>query len=264
MKRNTSLVLAILAGLAFIFWIALKSQQAEEGTPTLAPANESGTTPIVQEGGRVGTLEDSREFVTRRASDRTPIQTGDDLYPSETTAGIDWLNRNGFPSSFELSQQSNRFSDVDEINIRDGATAPELLDLERLSNSQNEEVRKEALKKLNESAAFGSMFALEVLARAHTVAPNKNFVWSEAYYRASEIRGNWAVALRLRPRLTETEQLAADLTAQLILQNANKLRAQHGLPPLVYDARPGLEQTINALRAEIQILKQATAEERGN
>lgn len=194
---------------------------------------------------------------------RTPIRLGDQLYPSETEDGIAWLNRNGYPTSQEQERQLGRSPVASQINIRDGATAEELLDLELLASSADEDARNEALSKLNQSAAFGSMFALELLARTHTAGPNRNFVWSEAYYRASEIRGNWGVAFRFRPRLTQTELLAAELTAQLILQNANTLRRQNGLGPLQFDPRPGLDQAIGAIRAEMQILQQASSDETG-
>lgn len=80
----------------------------------------------------------------------------------------------------------------------------------------------------------------------------KNRVLSEAYYRAAMLRGHWGLAFRLTPRLTDQQNLFADLRAHQIVSNMNRVRRHEGRPPLVYDERPGLVRVLGALVSEAQ------------
>jgi hypothetical protein len=181
------------------------------------------------------------------------LAVGDPLYPMADEAAIEWLRRNGYPSMLEFQATNGRRPSLRDVNLQDGISAEELLDLELIA-AIDEGERKEAIAQLNKAAAMGSMYALEVLGRVH--ASRKNYVWSEAYFRASQIRGNWAIEMRMKPRLTAGEQIFASIMAQQIIDSANIARQRQGLGPLAHDSRPGAEDALVALRTQIAIERQ--------
>lgn len=185
------------------------------------------------------------------------IEVGDALYPNTDEAGVAWLEKNGYPTALEFAATSGRQPSLLDVDLNDGITATELLDLELVA-ALDEQARNDAIAQLNQAAAMGSMYALEVLGRVY--ASSRNYVWSEAYYKASQLRGNWAVELRMKPRQTSAEDMLSSIMAQQIIDNANKARQRHGLGPLVHDSRPGAEQALMSIRAQIQHEKQQQGE----
>jgi hypothetical protein len=178
------------------------------------------------------------------------IRPGDPLYPGESDEGIAWLIRNDFPSSLELEMASGRIPLPADVDPADGFTPRELLDLEQLAGQET--TRDQALNGLNEAAAMGSMYALEVLGRVYATAPRQNLVWSEAHYRAAQIRGNWAVEFRFKPRLSEENNIIASIMAQQIIDQSNALRARKGMAPLAHDSRPGANAALRTIMENLR------------
>lgn len=239
-----ALALVAIAGGA-LYWEKREVLADAEALDAIA----SSPLPAAVRGGEATQVSDSApRQAPRTAMAVKRIRVGDPLYPSADDAGIAWLEKNGYPSAFEFSATSGRRPMLADINLKDGISATELLDLELLA-AQDEEARQQAVAQLNQAVAMGSMYALEVLGRVY--ASQRNYVWSEAYFKASQIRGNWAAELRMKPRLTSGEGVLAAIMAQQIIDSANIARQRNGLGPLAHDSRPGAEQALIAIRAQI-------------
>ena len=187
------------------------------------------------------------------------LELNDPLNTATTPAELDWLKRNGFPSEAEKRNIRANLPEVSRINIRDGATSTELIALSEIALA-DESSRAAAIANLNEAAALGSMYALEVLGNLYNDVRIRNPVMSEAYFRASQYRGNWATAIRRHPEMPPERDVLASLMAQQFIENANLLRAQRGLGPLQHDFRPGLSQAIHTIRGSIVQAGQTTSE----
>lgn len=177
-------------------------------------------------------------------------QVGDPLYPSESKEGFAWLQRHEYPTNDEMRGTHNRVAQLSSINLNDGISSTELLDLEALAIA-DKEGSNEATELLNKAVAMGSMYALEVLGRVYEA--QGNLVWARAYFQAAQIRGNWSVALRMKPSLSQVEVMIAEVMAQQIIDKANEARARNGLPPLTYDPRPGAERALIAISEQIRM-----------
>ena len=121
----------------------------------------------------------------------------DPLNTASTPEELAWLARHGFPSAAEREAALAQPADLSRINLRDGASSRELLALGELAR-RDPASRDQAVASLNEAAALGSMYALEVLGNLHADPRIGNPLMSEAYFRAAEFRGNWAAAIRQR------------------------------------------------------------------
>lgn len=187
-------------------------------------------------------------------------QAGDPLYPGESKEGLAWLQRNQFPTSEDWRSTDGRQAQLVEIDLNDGISALELIQLEQLAIADKDGTN-EATELLNQAVSMGSMYALEVLGRVYEAQGNR--VWSRAYYQAAQIRGNWAVALRPKPPASDVEIMISEVMAQQIIDKANSARARNGLPPLTYEPRPGAEVMLMAISEQVLIDQAKTSQGEG-
>ena len=136
---------------------------------------------------------------------------------------------------------------VTDLDPSDGISPWEMVRAEQLS-AQGPEHSKEAVEFLNRAAGEGSLYALEALGRVMSLPPFENKLQAEAYYKAAELRGNWAAAMRMTPyQLSDQEAALASMQAQQVVSNFDQIRAAVGLPPLKRDVRPGLKETLDVM-----------------
>lgn len=188
-------------------------------------------------------------------SSRRGIQVGDPMYT--TQADADWLNRNFFPSTEDM-RGVGEFSSLSEMTFSGSPTPQKLASAETAAMTRPDLVES-AQRYLNHAAVSGSLFALEALARIHGHPSNPNYIASEAYYRAAEMRGNWTLAARDPRALPTEQQVVARLMAHQIISNIESERNRRGLPPLRPDYRPGLSQAMSAIRERSQKLRHEAA-----
>lgn len=238
-------IVALVAGLYIRYMDALESPRGPQAVAEAANSDTAGNATRARDSN-------APKPISPRVVDKaTGIQAGDPRYKNETDAGLAWLRRNGYPSSLEVEMTSGIVPSLDSIDPKDGLSAVELLNLEQLASSKNDDVRNSAVQTLNEAAAMGSMYALEALGQVYASGPYANKIWSEAYYRAAQIRGNWAVEFRFKPAMNDAENVLAAIMAQQVIDNANRLRQSRGLRPLEHDSRPGAQEALAALRAHL-------------
>ncbi len=248
--KATLLVLFIAAAAAYLWRHRDAEPPPAMPAPPAQPVSIAPTPPPGPPPGEpAGSAPVPRERVPPPLS--TPpgqaLGLGDPLNAAGTPEELAWLVRNGFPSAAEREAAMAQAVDPSRINLRDGASSQELLALGELAR-RDPTSRDQAVTQLNEAAALGSMYALEVLGNLHADPRNGNPLMSEAYFRAAEFRGNWAVAIRQRAPLDPGRDILASLMAQQFIENANRLRAQRGLPPLQHDMRPGLAVALQRMR----------------
>ena len=171
------------------------------------------------------------------------VRMGDPVHSPKTEAEVAWLNRHLFPSADEAQRGAASATMRDPLP-RGGPYTP--ADLIRASalGALDPTRRDEAVAYLSGAAVDGSIYALEELGRFHSIGPKRDPVTSEAYFRASMLRGNWPVTMRMRPRLANVQDQMADMLAAQIIVNLNRERRRRNLPPLGYDPRPGLDDTV--------------------
>lgn len=172
---------------------------------------------------------------------RSRMQIGDPLQQPKTDAEVAWLVRHAYPTADEVNEGGRGVPAPTEFDARDGITPREILRAELYALMRPADAER-ADAFLGEAAADGSIYALEALGRVYSTGARRDPVKSEAYYRASMLRGNWPIAMRLAPKLPRPDDLIADLMAHQIIGNLNRMRAARGLPPLGYDPRPGLDE----------------------
>lgn len=182
------------------------------------------------------------------APPRSPMRIGDPLQQPKTDAEVAWLVRHAYPTQDEMNEAWAGFPAATEFDARDGVTPREILRAELYALTRPADAKR-AEAFLGEAAADGSISALEALGRVYSAGARRDPVKSEAYYRASMLRGNWPVAMRLAPRLERQDDLIAELMAHQVIRNLNRMRAARGLPPLGYDPRPGLDEFSRAMGA---------------
>ena len=186
------------------------------------------------------------------ATPRSPMRIGDPLQQPKTEAEVAWLVRHAYPTQDEMNEAGSGFPAATEFDARDGITPREIVRAELYALMRPADAKR-AEAFLGEAAADGSIHALEALGRVYSAGPRRDPVKSEAYYRASMLRGNWPVAMRLAPPLPRQDDLVAELMAHQVISNLNRMRAARGLPPLGYDPRPGLDEFSRAMGAAIRM-----------
>lgn len=253
---KATLVVAFIAAAATFVW--MQSRPRPEATPPLL--SERPPRPVID----LSTAPPAPVASDATAVELVPapgqqLELNDPLNTARTPAELDWLRRNGFPSEAEMKAVPSLLPAVSRINVRDGATSTELIALAEIARA-DETSRDAAIANLNEAAALGSMYALEVLGNLYNDPRLRNPVMSEAYFRASQYRGNWATAIRRRPAMPPERDVLASLMAQQFIENANLLRKQRGMGPLQHDFRPGLGQAIHTIRDGIVQAGRTTSE----
>ena len=177
---------------------------------------------------------------------RSRMRIGDPLQQPKTEAEVAWLVRHAYPTQDEMNAAWAGLPSATEFDARDGITPREILRAELYAMQRPADARR-AEAFLGQAAADGSIHALEALGRVYSVGARKDLVKSEAYYRASMLRGNWPAAMRLAPTLPRPDDIVAELMAHQVISNLNRMRAARGLPPLGYDPRPGLDEFSRAI-----------------
>ncbi len=247
---RAGLLVLFIAGAAAYLW---RYREEEPTPPTPATPTQAvppAPTPGPPPGGPASDAPTPQAPEPSALAPSPDLSLGmnDPLNTAGTPEELTWLRRHGFPSATEREAAMAQSVDLSRINLRDGASARELLALGELAR-RDPASREQAVVQLNEAAALGSMYALEVLGNLHADPRVGNPLMSEAYFRAAEFRGNWAAGIRQRAPLDPGRDILASLMAQQFIENANRLRQQRGLPPLQHDTRPGLAEAMQRIRA---------------
>jgi hypothetical protein len=254
---KATIVLAFIAASATFVWMQSRPQPGGAPPPLLS---ERPARPVIDlASAPPAPVASDAPAVELVPGPGQQLELNDPLNTARTPAELDWLRRNGFPSEAEKKAVPVNLPAVSRINIRDGATSSELIALSEIALA-DESSREAAIASLNEAAALGSMYALEVLGNLYNDPRIRNPVMSEAYLRASQYRGNWATAIRRHPAMPPERDVLASLMAQQFIENANILRAQRGMGPLQHDFRPGLGQAIHTIRNGIVQAGRSTSE----
>lgn len=227
MKRAWFVVATLAAVVAFGAYMLSSREEEAPPLPVLVPLADGG------QSAPPSSADAQRP--------RSPMRIGDPLQQPKTEADVEWLVRNAFPTQDEMNEAGAGIASATEFDYSDGVTPREILRAE-LYAMQRPADAKRAEEFLGRAAADGSIYALESLGRVFSVGPLRNPVRSEAYYRASMLRGNWPAAMRLAPKLPRQDDIIAELMAHQVINNLNRMRASRGQPPLAYDARPGLDE----------------------
>ena len=235
--RGLTGAIAVAAAAAIVaWWLASPAAEVPRGR---APADE------VEVG-------DTAAGPRAAVPPRSRMRIGDPLHQPKTEAEVAWLVRHAYPTQDEMNEAWAGLPAATEFDARDGITPREILRAE-LYALQRPADAKRAEDFLAQAAADGSIHALEALGRVYSAGARRDPVKSEAYYRASMLRGNWPVAMRLAPPLKRQDDLIAELMAHQVISNLNRMRAARGLPPLGYDPRPGLDAFSRAMGAAIRL-----------
>lgn len=150
-----------------------------------------------------------------------------------------WLEAYGYPTEVE-SASAGSVNVPERIDPQDGAAitnaAQALLD---------EHEHGKANASLLDAAANGSIYALVALG---TFFEPVDPILSQAYFRAAITRGDWMLALRMKPPLDTLQDAQATLLAIRLLEEFDRQRARRGLPPLEREVRPGLDDFLATLQ----------------
>ena len=234
----------IAAGAIFCLVVAVVWRYA--GDSGTSPGDESGansTEPDVP--STPGTADRRAAFVLRPPVDRG-IKLGDPLFSPNSAEDVEWLRRNGYPSDEELRAGLNATPSALDLDIEDGISPAEVVMAASLG-VMGPEQRNEATSFLNEAAVRGSVYALQATGEMLTHPAVANPVQSEAYLRASVLRGDWTGNIRTRAPLSHEQDLLASLMAQQVIDNIHKQRLSRGWPPLQADPRPGLNEVMDRI-----------------
>lgn len=181
-----------------------------------------------------------------------PVRRDDPIYGTEDAAELAWLNRHLYPSEAERRDAAAAGPSAREDLLKRGPYTPTQLVRASAYMLAYPHDERTGARLLERAAIEGSIYALEELGLAYSTGPLRNWVLSEAYYRAAMLRGHWGLAFRLAPRMTDQQDLFANLRAHQIISNMNRVRRREGRPPLAYDERPGLDRVLGALAAEAE------------
>lgn len=240
MSRTRGVLAVVLVALASTaIWLLSRGTEApnQAASPLLAASVDE---PLKSErvrlagSGGIGAPATQRPAV---AEDRYLVAMGDPFLEPRSEAEIEWLRRNKYPNA-AAREDAARFASELDFDHRDGVEAVEIIAAEQFAH-QHPDNRSRAVQFLNEAAISGSTYALETLARLSESPADP--VTSEAYYRASALRGDWNAHLRVKPDLTREQEMLADLLAHQVIDNLQRQRRQRGLPELNTDLRPGLD-----------------------
>lgn len=179
------------------------------------------------------------------SNERYVLSMGDPFLEPRSEAEVAWLRRNAYPNA-AAREDAARFASEFDFDTRDGIEGIEILAAEQFAR-QHPDNRRRAIAFLDEAAISGSTYALETLARLSESPVDP--VTSEAYYRASALRGNWNAHMRVRPDLTPDQDMLANLLAHQVVDNLQAQRRQRGLPDLRVDHRPGLAELLREIKA---------------
>ncbi|KAA2284757.1 hypothetical protein [Arenimonas fontis] len=155
-----------------------------------------------------------------------------------------WLHRHGYMDTFSHSYLVR--ADVEELR----AAADQDLRIQvmaALRMAMSGRYGNEPILMLQDAAARGSVYALEVLGDVYFTAPAyRNPALGAAYYDLVIRRGDWAVAFKKRAQvgnLAADRLFLADLYAEAAWQEIVALRQRLGLLPFAApEPRPGLHE----------------------
>lgn len=237
MSGTRGVLAVVLIALVFTaIWLLSRSTEVpnQAASPSLAVSVDEPLKPeLVRHAGSGGIGAPA----TQRPADRYLVTMGDPFLEPRSEAEVEWLRRNKYPNA-AAREDAARFASELDFDHRDGVEAVEIIAAEQFAH-QHPDNRSRAVQFLNEAAISGSTYALETLARLSESPADP--VTSEAYYRASALRGDWNARLRVKPDLTREQEMLADLLAHQVIDNLQRQRRQRGLPELNTDLRPGLD-----------------------
>ena len=183
---------------------------------------------------------------SKQPQSASAMKIGDPLSEPKNVQEVAWLTRNGYPTQGEVQAAMDTAATSAQLDIGGGVTPTRIIQAETLAISDPNR-RNEAIGYLSDAAKRGSIYALEGLARVTGHPALNNPVRSEAYWRAAQMRGDWAAGMTPRLPLSNEDSALASLMAQQILNQINGDRRTHGLPSLGQDPRPGLNELLRQI-----------------
>jgi len=168
-------------------------------------------------------------------------------FGSRSAEDDEWLRRHLYPTADDIALAGTLPLPLDEMprSAADLANAAKAI--------EGEALREAAGRTLENGAGMGSVQALVALAAYYEV---RDPILSQAYYRAAIMRGDWMLALRLKPNLDNGEDALATMAAIEILDGINRQRLARGLPPLGRETRPGLTEFIHEYRMALMMMRE--------
>lgn len=198
-----------------------------------------------------GTNVHAVEFTggSRAMSDNELIEAYKDI-GANSLEEARWLRVNGYPTFKQLVEYQKLSPYELEQKAKDGdIVAKAMLGL-KLSASPNPE---QGIDLLVEASIEGSVFSLNVLSDIYGDNSRlKNPVLAEAYTRAAQLRGDYAIAHKPGRSLNTVDYVLSNLHAQMIIDNLNESRVRSGLRPFTYHPRPGARQAYERAIAAIK------------
>lgn len=244
-RRNAAAIMLVaLAGAAL--WFAAQHHFGFDAEADQDPTER--VEAAVTHGADLSAVT-SRSPAQRR---ERPVRMDDPIYGTGNASELAWLNRHLYPSEIERRDAAAAGPSAREDLLKRGPSTPTQLVRASAYMLAYPHDERTGARFLERAAIEGSIYALEELGLVYSTGPLQNRVLSEAYYRAAMLRGHWGLAFRLAPRLTDQQDLFADLRAHQIISTMNRVRRRKGRPPLAYDERPGLDRMLGALVAEAE------------
>lgn len=201
------------------------------------------TTPLSDDAAVARQQRQIRSFRTEPAQD---VQLGDEMYDPASPEEVAWRNQNHYPSSSAFESASESFMEAINLDERSPITTVDIVRAQLYATAFPEDPGY-SIRYLERAAANGSIYALEALASIYGSSHRSgDFLLSQSYLRAAEIRGNWAWAT-MRPELSSEQNLFVELSAQNILDEIDAYRRSLGQWPLERDPSPGLAEFLEAL-----------------
>ena len=179
------------------------------------------------------------------------IRAGDPYYGTLSQEQAEWLNRNLYPTADEIRAAGSSFAAL-SANDFIGEPTPERLAKAETAALARPDLAEASKRYLGSAASLGSAYALEALGRVHARPPTASWVASEAYFMAAEANGNWSLAARPRPPLSDDLVALARMRAVQLRKNIESQRKARGLPPRAMDIRPGLDETLKAIEQRLR------------
>jgi hypothetical protein len=177
---------------------------------------------------------------------------GDPLFEPKSEEEARWLTRYGYPTAEDLAALSHARPTASALDASDGFSPAEILAASELAVVAPDQTDL-AKDFLNEAAINGSIFALQQMGGLLNHPLLQDPVLSEAYFRASVLRGDWSAHFRASMNnLSRENDLRANLLAHQIIADINQERLRRGLSPLYPDPRPGLEGLLQKMDAASQ------------
>lgn len=243
----TTVALSAVLGYFYFARSAEEDVSASERVDQRALADARGQESV--SGGPVATPTKSNvgSNPVRQWTADIPIGMSDPLQEPKSQEELQWLRRNGYPSSDALKDAMFGRASINDLVLEDGISGWELVRAEQVA-AQEPHNREQAVAFLEEAASQGSIYALQSLGRVYGDPSTGNILQSEAYYKVAEMRGDWTAHMRVRHvQPTADQDLISSLMAYQFLERMDNERRAKGLQPLISDPRPGLNAFLMAM-----------------